>query len=157
MTSKLGGTRKAQSAAQMGGLLERIIYNEIVVMPEPKEAPSVDELEEDEDEDSQEERNDEDADNSVTITTAEQLEPSIESETFESAVSTPQPSPQSPEPPTQRVRKQKPPPFDPSNYVSSQQEAAEQAAAQAQSHVSYKADTTMWNESAPIEPIYNIL
>src|SRR5205814_3873823 len=76
----------------------------------------------------------------------------VEPEIFVSAHSSPEASPQprstDPEPKAQRVRKA-PKKFDPGSYVSAEHEA------QSQSHVSYayKADTTMWSESAAnIEP-----
>jgi transposase InsO family protein len=110
-----------------------IIYDEIVVMPEPRESPSVDEMEEHEDDDDTQES---ESDDSETIAITEQLrEVSSEPETFESAVSTPQPSPR-----TQRIRKPKGAPFDPSSYVSAEHEA------RAQSHIAFK------TEMLPIEP-----
>jgi hypothetical protein len=121
-------------------------------MPEPKEFPSVHEMEEDEeDEDPQPEQQDD----SATITTsAEQRQLSIEPESFVSAPSSPKQRLQTrtetppPEPRVQRTHKA-PAKFDPGSYVSAQQEA------ESQSHVTYtyKADTTMWSESAVyVEP-----
>ena len=58
----------------MRGSRERVIHDEIVAMPEPREFPSVDEMEEHkESEDSQEGEEDVEEDDSETITTAEQL------------------------------------------------------------------------------------
>jgi len=76
--------KKKEKDLGMRGSRERVIHDEIVAMPEPREFPSVDEMEEHkESEDSQEGEEDVEEDDSETITTAEQLrEVSNEPETF---------------------------------------------------------------------------
>ena len=143
----VGEAKKKEKDLEMSGSGERMIYDEIVVMPEPKEAPSVDEMEEEDEkdeldkEDSQDDpESDNDEDNNSTVA----QDPTVEPEIFISAPSSPQtqalPDPKLPRT-TQRARKPKPEPFDPSKYVSAEHEA------KAQSHVAFKADMTL-----PIEP-----
>jgi len=144
----VGEAKKKEKDLETSGSGERIIYDEIVVMPEPKEAPSVDEMEEEDkedeliEEDSQDDHeNDNDEDDNSTVA----RDPTVEPEIFVSAPSLPQtqapPDPKLPRT-TQHVRKPQPEPFDPSKYVSAEHEA------KAQSHVAFKADTTMWSKSA---------
>ena len=143
-----GGAEKAEKQKQ-------VVYDMIEVLPAPRAEPVSESEEESEDEsesgsseNSGHESDIGNEDDDSTIARHSTIEP----ETFVSAPSSPsvssqpQPKPAGPEPRTQRVRKAAPAPFDPGSYISAQHEA------QSQSHVAYKADTTMWNESASIEP-----
>lgn len=146
----VGGAEKAR---------EKVIYDMIEVLPLSRTEP-VSESEDESGNESEEESDDGDDDGDDGKDDGSSViarDPTVELETFVSAHSSPQPTqPQSsqqprdpnPDPPTQRIRKSKPPPFDPSNYISAQHEATTH-----QSHVAFKADTTMWSESASnIEP-----
>lgn len=85
----VGEAKKKEKDAGTSGSDERIVYDEIVVMPEPKDAPSVDEMDEEKDSQDDDVNDLENDDNVVTITTAEQREPSIEPDTFFSAPTSP--------------------------------------------------------------------
>jgi len=138
---------------------ERIIYDTIEVLPPPRnESVSESESEIDSEDGEPSESDDGDGDGGESDNEISRA-PTIETEPFVSAPSSPKDP--VPEIPSQRVRKPKPPPYDPASYVSSQDEAAKLEAAKpeaakrkAQSHVSYafKTTTTMWSESGQIEP-----
>jgi hypothetical protein len=135
---------------------EAIIHDMIEVLPEPRGEPesepedSESEPEENESEDEFGKENGKEndevdiygEDDESTIPRAATVEPEI----FESAPSSPLPQQVESESRPQCIRKPPPQPFDPGTYVSAQHES------QTQSHVAWKADTTMWNESATIEP-----
>jgi len=144
---------------------ERIIYDTIEVLPPPRNEPvskSESESDSENGESSESGAGAGDGDGSesdIRDDDEASREPTVESEPFVSAPS----SPKNPEPEilAQRVRKPKPPPYDPASYVSAQDEAAKLAAAKleaakrkAQSHIShaFKTTRTMWSESAQIEP-----
>ena len=162
----VGETRRMVEAVGSGpgapptppGVEEKVVYDMIEVLPAPEEPARNSEDESDE----ESEREDKNGDSSNSGSDSDKSSeddnhesniyggPMVESEDLISATT----SPTVPskfrnlnEPRTQRVRKPRPAPFDPSQYVSAQHEA------QAQSHVAFKADTTMWSESSgDIEP-----
>jgi hypothetical protein len=141
------GDRKKVKEKDAGtsGSREPIIHDEIVVMPEPKAFPSVDEMDgEDEEEEGEEEDDpeveddpdDPDDDLATISTSAEQRQPSNEPETFASAPSSTRRLPTCeesppPEPRAQCIRKA-PEKFDPGSYVSAEKEAESQSY---QSHI----------------------
>ena len=144
---------------------ERIIYDTIEVLPPPRSEPVSESESDSEDAESsgpdESDHGDGDGDGGESDDEISRA-PTIETEPFVSAPSSPKdPEPTEPEPEIQmkRVRKPKPPPYDPATYVSSKHDEAakleaEAAKRKAQSHVSYafKTTTTMWSESAQIEP-----
>jgi len=124
---------------------ERIIYDMIEVLPPPRNEPVSESDFDSEDDDSQSESGDSDESDGSGNDDGTMREPTIETEPFVSAPS----SPRHPDPEiqTQRVWKPKLAPFDPVSYISAKNEAAKRGA---HSHISYayKMDTTIWSELA---------
>ena len=143
------GTGAGGSGMGVGGLEpaekpEKVIYDMIEVLPPPRDEPvSESDLEDEGSSESQSESGESDSEDDTHE--SEVSPPRDESEPFVSAPSSPQ---QPADPPAHRVRKPKPPPYDPSSYVSAEHEKA-----QSQSQISYAfKTTTTWSESAEIEP-----
>jgi transposase InsO family protein len=125
---------------------EVVIYDMIEVLPAPRDEPASESEEGSEDEESESESGKESGEDDSDINDDETFPRDA---TIEPVITQPQsqtqPQSTDPEPRDQRIRKA-PQRLDPGTYVSAQHES------QTQSHVAWKADTTMWNESAAIEP-----
>jgi transposase InsO family protein len=127
-----------------------IIYDMIEVLPEPREEPESESEESESESESESEDGSGKDDNEDIYGDDETIPRDATVEPPSPPQPQPQPQPQQPaisESRPQRTRKA-PTHFDPGTYVSAQHKS------QAQSHIAWKADTTMWNESTGtyIEP-----